>query len=197
MQEDVSGGPKTAWQGERARLTQFLEDMLKGLGRSERRRWGAVYVRGLLGTNDRKIATQLPDGEVQALQQFVGQSPWEWAPLREQLAQRMAQELRPVAAWVVDDTGFPKKGTHSVGVARQYSGTLGKVGNCQVAVSLHYATDDAAVPLDFQLYLPEEWLSPERRREAQIPDDVARLAPQSHAAYCNSSISGVTRAPCD
>jgi SRSO17 transposase len=77
-----------------------------------------------------------------------------------------------VAAWIVDDTGFPKKGTHSVGVARQYSGTLGKVGNCQVAVSLHYATDDAAMPLDFALYLPEEWLEEERRREAGIPQDM-------------------------
>ena len=158
------------------RLAQFLEEMLRGLGRTERRRWGAVYVRGLLSTNERKsaarMATQLPDGEVQALQQFVGQSPWEWAPVREVLAQRMARELQPVAAWIVDDTGFPKKGTHSVGVTRQYSGTLGKVGNCQVAVSLHYATDDAAIPLDFQLYLPEEWLTAERRREAQIPDNV-------------------------
>ena len=76
--------------------------------------------------------------------------------VRAQLAQRMVRELQPVAAWVVDDSGFPKKGTHSVGVARQSSGTLGKVGNCQVAVSLRYATDDAAIPLDFQLYLPEE-----------------------------------------
>ena len=77
-----------------------------------------------------------------------------------------------MAAWIVDDTGFPKKGNHSVGVARQYSGTLGKIGNCQVAVSLHYATDDAAVPLDFALYLPEEWLEEERRQEAGIPQDV-------------------------
>ncbi len=79
------------------------------------------------------MAAQLADGEVQGLQQFVGQSPWAWGPVREQLAQRMTRELQPVAAWIVDDTGFPKKGRHSVGVARQYSGTLGKVGNCQVA----------------------------------------------------------------
>ena len=62
---------------------------------------------------------------------------------------RLADVPEPVATWIIDDTGFPKKGTHSVGVARQYSGTMGKVGNCQVAVSLHFATDDAAVPLDF------------------------------------------------
>jgi len=176
MENSTNGGRESEWRDERARLAQFLEEMLGGLGRTERRRWGAVYVRGLLSTNERKtaarIATQLPDGEVQALQQFVGQSPWAWEPVREQLAQRMARELQPVAAWAVDDTGFAKKGTHSVGVARQYSGTLGRVGNCQVAVSLHYATDDAAMPLDFQLYLPEEWFTEERRLEAQIPDDV-------------------------
>lgn len=106
------------------------------------------------------------------MQQFIGQSPWPWEPLRKGLAQRMTAALSPAAAWIVDDTGFPKKGNHSVGVARQYSGTLGKIGNCQVAVSLHYATDDAAVPLDFALYLPEEWLEGERRQKAGIPEDV-------------------------
>ena len=160
MDNGASGGSDQGWRGERARLAQFLEEMLSGLGRKERRRWGAVYVRGLLATSERKtaagIATQPPDGEVQALQQFVGQSPWDWERVRAQLAQRMVRELQPVAAWVVDDSGFRKKGTHSVGVARQYSGTLGKVGNFQVAESLRYATDDAAIPLDFQLYLPEE-----------------------------------------
>jgi SRSO17 transposase len=84
----------------------------------------------------------------------------------------LVEALQPVAAWIVDDTGFPKKGTHSVVVACQYSGTLGKVGNCQVAVSLHYTTDDVAMPLDFALYLPEEWLEQERRRESGIPQDM-------------------------
>lgn len=179
MSKGANGGNDQGWEGwegERERLAQFLEEMVAGLGRKDRRQWGTVYVRGLLGTSERKtaarIAAQLPDGDVQALQQFVGQSPWAWEPVRAQLAQRMVRELAPAAAWVIDDTGFPKKGNHSVGVARQYSGTLGKVGNCQVAVSLHYATDTDAIPLDFQLYLPEEWLTAERRREAGIPDDV-------------------------
>jgi SRSO17 transposase len=176
MSKGAKGGSDGDWEGERERLAQFLEEMVAGLGRKDRRQWGTVYVRGLLGTSERKtaarIAAQLPDGDVQALQQFVGQSPWAWEPVRAQLAQRMARELQPAAAWVVDDTGFPKKGSHSVGVARQYSGTLGKVGNCQVAVSLHYATDSDAIPLDFQLYLPEGWLTAERRREAGIPEDV-------------------------
>jgi len=158
------------------RLKGFLDDILVTLGRSERRQWGDVYVRGLLAASGRKatasMATRVSDGNVQAMQQFIGQSPWRWEPLRKELAHRLVEALQPVAAWIVDDTGFPKKGTHSVGVARQYSGTLGKIGNCQVAVSLHYATDDAAMPLDFALYLPEEWLEEERRREAGIPQDV-------------------------
>jgi SRSO17 transposase len=157
-------------------LAGFLDEMLRALGRAERRRWGGSYVRGLLETGGRKtaagMATHAPDGNVQGLQQFIGQSPWPWEPLRRQLAQRLVGALDPVAAWVIDDTGFPKKGTHSVGVTRQYSGTLGKVGNCQVAVSLHFATDDAAVPLDFALYLPEEWLEEPRRSEAGIPESV-------------------------
>src|SRR5487761_776711 len=163
-------------RAEQERLATFLSEVLPILGRTERRHWGEVYVRGLLSSGERKtsawMAERLPDGKEQALQQFVGQSPWPWDPLRKRLARHMIHELHPVAAWLIDDTGFPKKDPHSVGVARQYSGTLGKVGNCQVAVSLHYATDTDAIPLDFQLYLPEEWLSAERRAEAGIPEDI-------------------------
>jgi len=166
----------TAIRGERERLAGFLNEMLGALGRAERRRWGDVYVRGLLATSGRKatasMAARVSDGNVQAMQQFIGQSPWPWEPLRQRLAQRLAAALQPVAAWMIDDTGFPKKGTRSVGVARQYSGTLGKIGNCQVAVSLHYATDDAAAPVDFALYLPKAWLDPVRRAGAGIPEDV-------------------------
>ncbi|MBI4334128.1 MAG: IS701 family transposase [Chloroflexi bacterium] len=154
----------------------FLDKTLVPLGRSERRRWGGTYIRGLLATGGHKatasMAARMPDGNVQAMQQFIGQSPWPWEPVRQGLAHQMVEALHPMAAWVVDDTGFPKKGSHSVGVARQYSGTLGKIGNCQVAVSLHYATDDGAAPLDFALYLPEEWLEEKRRRAAGIPAEV-------------------------
>ena len=132
----------------RKRLEQFLIDLLEPVGRSERRHWGAVYVRGLLLDGERKsvepMAKRLPDGNEQALQQFVGQSPWEWVPVWERLSRRMVRELEPEALWVVDDTGFPKQGEHSVGVARQYSGTLGKTANCQVAVSLHEVCSEGA-----------------------------------------------------
>ncbi len=158
----------------RGRLERFLEDLLEPVGRAERRQWGSAYVRGLLLDGKRKsiepMASRLPDGNIQAMQQFIGQSPWEHMPVRRRLAERMAKELVPDCAWIVDDTGFPKKGPHSVGVARQYSGTLGKVGNCQVAVSLHLATDDGCMPLNFALYFPEQWTEdPERLRKAGVP----------------------------
>jgi len=118
----------------RKRLEEFLSGLLTPLGRSERRHWGRVYIRGLLMEGERKsiepMAARIPEGNVQALQQFIGQSPWDWVPVRQLLAKRMVSEISPPAAWIVDDTGFPKQGKHSVGVARQYSGTLGKVGNC-------------------------------------------------------------------
>ena len=111
----------------RKRLEQFLVDLLEPVGRSERRHWGSVYVRGLLLDGERKsvepMAKRLPDGNEQAMQQFVGQSPWDWKPVWERLSQRMVRELEPDTVWVIDDTGFPKQGEHSVGVARQYSGT--------------------------------------------------------------------------
>lgn len=159
----------------RGRLETYLRDLLKAVGRRERRQWGWVYVRGLLLDGERKsiepMASRFADGNVQAMQQFIGQSPWDHMPIRRRLAERMARELVPAHAWIVDDTGFPKKGRHSVGVARQYSGTLGKVANCQVAVSLHLATDDACMPLNFALYLPEAWVEdPHEMKRAGIPE---------------------------
>jgi SRSO17 transposase len=95
------------------------------------------------------MTKRLPDGNEQALQQFVGQSPWPWEPVWERLARRMVRELEPEAVWVIDDTGFPKQGPHSVGVARQYSGTLGKTANYQVAVSLHEVCAEGAAVLNW------------------------------------------------
>jgi SRSO17 transposase len=92
----------------------------------------------------------------QGLQQFVSSSTWAVEPVRERLAHRAVAVIAP-DAWVVDDTGFPKDGTASPGVARQYSGTLGKVGNCQIGVSISAVTDVASCPLDWRLFLPDGW----------------------------------------
>jgi len=160
----------------RCRLEEFVAPLVPLFGRRERRRWGGFYIQGLLLEGRRKTAAGMAvqyDGDVQALQQFVGQSPWDPMPIRQELAVRMTAAIgeRP-CAWIVDDTGFPKKGDHSVAVARQYSGTLGKVGNCQIAVSLNYATDEGAFPLDFQLYVPASWTDDAaRRKEVGIPGE--------------------------
>ncbi len=156
------------------RLQEFLTIMLAGVGRSERRHHGALYVQGLLLDGERKsiepLAGRVPGADVQALQQFVGQSPWAWEPVRRRLAQRMERALRPAAAWIVDDSGFPKQGRHSVGVARQYAGTLGKVGNCQVAVTVHLSTTTESMALDWALDLPQAWTEDMARcRTAGVP----------------------------
>jgi SRSO17 transposase len=103
------------------------------------------------------------DAMRQRLQQCVSASNWSDAELRRRLARKLEAELPGLEAFVVDDTGFPKKGTHSVGVARQYSGTLGRTDNCQVAVSLHLAGDKGSGCIAMRLYLPEEWAHSRKR----------------------------------
>ena len=157
----------------RQRFLDYVTAVLPELGRKDRRPWGETYVRGLLLEGERKsiepLAKRLPDGNVQALQHFIGKSPWPYEPVRRQLADVLCPEMGP-GLWIVDDTGFPKHGKHSVGVARQYSGTLGKVANCQVAVSLHHATAAASLPVEWALYLPEEWTQdPARCAAAGVP----------------------------
>jgi len=160
----------------RRRLVAFAAAMFEPLARADQRRWGEVYLRGLMLDGKRKsiqpMAERLQDGNEQALQQFVSQSPWDWRPVRRRLAQQLSSVIDP-DAWIVDDTGFPKFGTASVGVARQYSGTLGKVANCQVGVSIHAATDQASCPIDWRLFLPESWDDDQaRRRAAHLPEQV-------------------------
>ena len=168
----------------RADLAAFLDELMPDrLGNVVRRRWAEVYLRGLLLDGQRKsiepmaqrlraIDSAAPDYE-QALQQFINQSPWEDRPIRHRLTSRVLAAVGSGGLVIVDDTGFPKQGTHSVGVARQYSGTLGKVGNCQVAVTLQYATEQEVFALDAELYLPEEWGSDRGRLDAAgVPRDV-------------------------
>lgn len=160
------------------RLTAFLDDFVPLLGRAERRHWATLYVRGLLLDGARKsiepMAERLPGADVQALRQFVNQSPWAWVPVQEALTIQMIDRLLPEAVLILDETSFPKQGTHSVGVARQYCGALGKTANCQVAVSLHLGTDTGCVPLVWKLYLPEAWTDdPARRVEAGIPPTIS------------------------
>jgi SRSO17 transposase len=165
-------------------LDHYIESMLSGMGRVERRAAMRGYVTGLLLDGERKsiepIAARLVDsvdeiqGMRQRLQQAVTVAEWSDAEMFRRLAIKLDRELPGVEALVIDDTGFPKKGTSSVGVKRQYSGTLGRTDNCQVAVSLHLAGDAGSGCIDMRLFLPEEWAADPKRREAtKVPAQIA------------------------
>ncbi|OEJ56477.1 hypothetical protein BGM19_38055 [Streptomyces agglomeratus] len=118
------------------------------------------------------MAERLPDGDMQALQQFVNQSPWDHVAVLRAVAVKTVPVVDPMV-WVIDDVSFPKDGKMSVGVARQWCGALGKQSNCQVAVSLHAASDTASVPISWRLFLPAEWQDDTARRaKAGVPEEV-------------------------
>jgi SRSO17 transposase len=142
------------------------------------------YCSGLLLPFERKsvepmaaaMAPSRASAQHQSLLHFVGQSAWSdedmLAKVRELVAPAMETQGR-IAAWIVDDTGFVKKGVHSVGVARQYCGRLGKTDNCQIAVSLSIANHAASLPIAYRLYLTEEWAGDAaRRQKVHVPDEV-------------------------
>ena len=160
------------------RLASFFADVTAGLGRPEQRANALLYARGLMEAGARKslepVVTRLggSGAEYESLQHFLADSPWDPAVVDRAVAERVCAVIEP-EAWVLDDTGVVKDGKHSPGVKRQYSGTLGKTGNCQVTVSLHAVGAGDTVPLGFRLCLPEEWCDElPRRRKAKIPDDV-------------------------
>jgi SRSO17 transposase len=161
----------------RGRLDEFLGDLLAPMGRSERQHWATIYIQGLLLDGDRKsiepMANRMEGADIQSLRQFVGQSPWAVEEVQHLLAEKMVDLLTEPEVWMIDETSFPKAGAASVGVARQYCGALGKVANCQVAVSLHWSTAQMSCPLLWRLYLPAVWLAdPQRRAAGKIPDDL-------------------------
>jgi SRSO17 transposase len=160
------------------RLAEYFTDVVSGLGRVEQRDAAQLYARGLIEAGARKslepIVARLGGGavEYEALQHFLADSPWDPAVVDRAVAELVCATIEP-EAWVLDDTGVPKDGKRSPGVKRQYSGTLGKIGNCQIAVSLHAVGPRGTVPLGFRLYLPEEWCADaERRKQAKIPERV-------------------------
>ncbi len=160
------------------RLAAYFAEVTSGLRRAGQSRAAELYARGLIEAGARKslepIVARLGGGKVEyeALQHFLADSPWDPAVVDRAVCERVCAVIEP-EAWVLDDTGIPKDGKRSPGVKRQYSGTLGKTGNCQIAVSLHAVGRQGTVPLGFRLYLPEEWCAdPERRRKAKIPESV-------------------------
>jgi SRSO17 transposase len=160
------------------RLEVFGSLVLAGaVNRPVQRRNGGVYLRGLIEQGPRKSLEPMVerlggDADYQSLQQFLADSPWDPAVVVRAVAERVVAAI-DVEAWVLDDTGFPKDGKKSPGVKRQYSGTLGKIGNCQIGVSVHAVGSKGTVPLGWALYLPKDWCEdPERRRRAKIPVEV-------------------------
>jgi SRSO17 transposase len=160
-------------------LDVWLEPFLAALGHKKRRLWAPLYLRGLLGPSERKslqpMAASLGLPGHDQLQHFIASPTWDDAPLWRVLAEQADQLVGgPQAALVIDDTALPKKGTLSVGVARQYCGQLGKRANCQALVSLTLAGKEVPVPVGLRLFLPEAWTGdPERCRRAGVPE--ARL----------------------
>jgi SRSO17 transposase len=167
-----------------ARFAAYLDSLASVLAHADRTGPLKDYCTGLLMPGERKsvepIASIVSPGRASAAHQsllhFVGQSAWSdeamLAKVRELAAPAFAAQ-GGVEAWIVDDTGFQKKGSHSVGVARQYCGRLGKTDNCQIAVTLSIANHHASLPIAYRLYLPEGWTNhAERREQAHVPEDV-------------------------
>lgn len=164
-------------------LDEFLTSMTADMGRLERREAMMAYVTGLLLDGERKsiepLAARLVDdaSEIEAmrqrLQQCVSVATWSDDEMRRRLALKLDRELPGVEAFVIDDTGFPKKGTLSVGVQRQYSGTLGRIENCQVATSLHLAGDQGSGCIAMHIFLSEQWIADAKRRAlTSVPEDI-------------------------
>ena len=166
------------------RLTAYLDHLAEAAGHADRAVPLTLYCTGLLLPGERKsvepMAARLAPSNVrrmhQSLHHVVADAPWSDEALlgcvRDHVLPTMTKS-GPVVAWIVDDTGLPKKGTHSVGVARQYCGQTGKQDNCQVAVSLSVATWKASLPIAYRLYLPEAWANEgQRRKQAKIPNEV-------------------------
>jgi SRSO17 transposase len=160
------------------RLAVWLEPYLELFGHKAQRRWAPVYVRGLLGPGERKsvqpIASRVAREDFWQLHHFVATSGWDTAPLERELAKHAnALVGGPDAHLIIDDTGVPKKGEHSVGVAHQYCGQVGKNTNCQVLVSATLARDEIPVPVALRLFLPESWASDKKRcQRARVPEEI-------------------------
>jgi SRSO17 transposase len=175
----------TAAQSSEARFVAYVESLTQVFGHVDRAQPLRDYCTGLLMPCERKsvepmaavVAPSRVSAEHQSLLHFVGQAPWSddavLCKVRELAVPAIETQGGPIEAWIVDDTGFAKKGVHSVGVARQYCGRLGKTDNCQIAVTLSIANHAASLPIAYRLYLPQDWADDEaRRRKAHVPETV-------------------------
>jgi SRSO17 transposase len=173
-----------AIQTSKARFDAYIHQLASVIGHKDRREPLRDYACGLLAACGRKSVEPLAAvtcparvaAKHQSLLHFIGKAPWSDTAVLTQVRTSTLPAIErngPISAWIVDDTGFPKKGKHSVGVARQYCGQLGKQDNCQIAVSLSIANHHASLPVGYRLYLPEGWANDaERRKKAGVPKDI-------------------------
>ena len=167
-----------------SRFDGYVNRLAEQLGHADRLQPLRGYLTGLLLPGERKsiepMAAKIDPRNVsarhQSMHHFVASAPWDWRPVLAVARDHALEQIErhsPVATWVVDDTGMPKKGSHSVGVARQYCGRLGKQDNCQVVVTVSMANTVMSVPCAYRLYLPEVWIQDRKRcRQAGIPEEV-------------------------
>ena len=162
-------------------FAEYVSGLAQTLGHADRVGPLGDYCRGLMLSGERKsvepmaalVAPRQASAKHQSLHHFVAKAEWSDTQMLSAVREAVLPSLGSIEAWIVDDTGYPKKGKHSVGVARQYCGQLGKQDNCQVAVSLSVANERASLPIDYRLYLPREWADdPQRLRKAEVPEGV-------------------------
>ena len=170
--------------GSEGRFAAFVEGLASVIGHADRVAPLEAYCIGLLLPGERKSVEPMAaitaparvSAQHQSMMHFISQGGWSDDKVLGKVRQMVVPEMErqgPIEAWIIDDTGFPKQGKHSVGVARQYCGQLGKQDNCQIAVTLSLANHHASLPVAYQLYLPKEWADDEeRRRKAGVPDDI-------------------------
>ena len=174
------------------KFERYMDHLAEGLGHADRHVGLRGYCTGLMLPLSRKsvepmaarIDPRHASARHQALHHFVAKAEWSDDEMLRRIAQWVVphMDLSRAGFWIVDDTGFPKQGTHSVGVARQYCGMLGKQDNCQVAVSVSLACEQGSLPVAWRLYLPHEWADDaERRRKAEVPPEV-RFATKTQIA---------------
>ncbi|UWE09222.1 IS701 family transposase [Actinacidiphila bryophytorum] len=165
--QSSSGGPDG--------LSEYCARLFSQFTRSDQRRWGEVYIRGLLDADGRKTPARISEHVLghkapQQLQQFVSQSPWDYSFVRRHLAEWVASAMPP-AVWSVDEVMFPKNGTHSAGVGRQFVSSEGRTVNCQLALAASLVSEAGSVPVNWRLLMPPHWdADPALRSAARIPE---------------------------
>src|ERR1035438_8867709 len=188
-----------------SRFTAYVEGLTSVIGHADRAKPLRDYCTGLMMPCERKsvepmaaiTAPERTAAQHQSLLHFVGEGKWSDEKVLAKVRALVLPQIErhgSIEAWIIDDTGFPKKGQHSVGVARQYCGQLGKQDNCQVAVSLSLANHHASLPVAYRLYLPDDWGGDsKRRRKTGVPEEISfktkpEIALEQIAAACEAGL---------